>query len=1039
MAKITALSHDELHGLGTAFTDQVLREVTRVLRSVSRDLTSTATVDDLAVIATLWRKSVDDTLLPHLGAVYRNAVDTVHANTAALVASALIAAPTPQPDSPGTIEPVDATPIAISKVTNVRAEQYLADARNRLVNVGNEIWESARAALLEGMSAGEGVLDLASRLGMVPSTYTARAEVIARTEVQSASNVGSVEQMRAIDVPATKTWIATMDERTRPEHADADGQEVDVNDSFDVDGEALDTPGDPNGSAGNIINCRCTVSFTIPDDQVPDLSAEGDISEPDLTGLLAAATPAHTGAMIALVPSAADLDRLAFDGGEPRDELHLTLLFLGEAASHTPEMRQSVIANVASLFGTSGPLTANGFGVDYWNPTSDTPAWVLAVGDDAADLVDLDDMQERAQQAINACGCEIPEQHTPWAPHVCLAYSTDTTLMEQLVDRCGPITFDTVRVAFGDDVSDMALSDQAVSLAAIEGLGDDMTATVTDLGGKPSEGTKKDKRLRENPPIKKKTAGTTDPVSLAPADSSTVPQWRGVLTVEGVPTGDGREFAPDSLTWQDSPDAAPMILQWQKESSHGGDHDVTVAVGRIDRAWRDGKLIMGEGRFDTHTDAVEAHRRMEAGMLNGTSINADDITDADVEYVYPEGDADSQEDGDWIELLFQRPEKTIFHAGRIRATTLCDIPAFVEAKLSIVDGSAAPSAAAADSSHSTDTSDDEWDAALHESRLPATMTEEVAAAAYASIDEGVEEDAIAREHAHFIHHEIAEDGTPGAASLAACRSDIALLHDADLPDSSKRAIHAHLARHLRDAGQEVSPFEPQHSLVAGGFVDTFRPPAAWFRDPGLTVPTPIMITDQGRVYGLATEWAECHLGYMNECVLPPRDDDFSRFMTGEQPLDDGTVAAVGVITAGIGHAPLSYGANKAAEHYDNTEAMVAYVRTGNCKLGIWVAGAVLPWAQEARVSALRASGQVSPDWRRIGGKLRMHGLLTVNISGYQISKPSIRQLVAGGQVRALIASGFTSVKRPAESKLDLDGRALKLISDQLAKRVHPEG
>ncbi len=54
-----------------------------------------------------------------------------------------------------------------------------------------------------------------------------------------------------------KEWVAILDSRTRSSHALADGQVVNVQDSYSVEGEALMYPRDPNGSAGNIINCRC--------------------------------------------------------------------------------------------------------------------------------------------------------------------------------------------------------------------------------------------------------------------------------------------------------------------------------------------------------------------------------------------------------------------------------------------------------------------------------------------------------------------------------------------------------------------------------------------------------------------------------------------------------------------------------------------------------------------------------------------------------------------------------------------------------------
>ena len=49
------------------------------------------------------------------------------------------------------------------------------------------------------------------------------------------------------------------------------GQKVGEFDKFFVGGEELEYPGDPKGKAGNIINCRCKVVFTVKvdDDGLP--------------------------------------------------------------------------------------------------------------------------------------------------------------------------------------------------------------------------------------------------------------------------------------------------------------------------------------------------------------------------------------------------------------------------------------------------------------------------------------------------------------------------------------------------------------------------------------------------------------------------------------------------------------------------------------------------------------------------------------------------------------------------------------------------
>jgi uncharacterized protein with gpF-like domain len=86
-----------------------------------------------------------------------------------------------------------------------------------------------------------------------------RAETIARTETHTAANVGSNEAANATGLLMEKEWCATEDARTRPAHHEADGQRVDKDADFIVGGERLRFPGDPKGSAGNIINCRCVV------------------------------------------------------------------------------------------------------------------------------------------------------------------------------------------------------------------------------------------------------------------------------------------------------------------------------------------------------------------------------------------------------------------------------------------------------------------------------------------------------------------------------------------------------------------------------------------------------------------------------------------------------------------------------------------------------------------------------------------------------------------------------------------------------------
>ena len=82
---------------------------------------------------------------------------------------------------------------------------------------------------------------------------------IVQTESLTALSVAADESVRALGIPFNKTWVISGN-NTRPAHLEADGQEVDQDEPFIIDGEELMYPRDDSmgASAGNIINCACT-------------------------------------------------------------------------------------------------------------------------------------------------------------------------------------------------------------------------------------------------------------------------------------------------------------------------------------------------------------------------------------------------------------------------------------------------------------------------------------------------------------------------------------------------------------------------------------------------------------------------------------------------------------------------------------------------------------------------------------------------------------------------------------------------------------
>jgi 2'-5' RNA ligase len=169
------------------------------------------------------------------------------------------------------------------------------------------------------------------------------------------------------------------------------------------------------------------------------------------------------GGMIALIPSTADVDRLALPDMEPAGVLHLTMWFLTDDASTLSEETVSALTSIArEVAATAQPVETMAFGVDLWNWAGDSPSIVLAVGDPERQLTEIRAaVGDRADDALlNEWQDVVDAQHHPWVPHVCLAYSDDFGVVEQALTKVGPITFDTLHIAIGGDTYDYPLGER---------------------------------------------------------------------------------------------------------------------------------------------------------------------------------------------------------------------------------------------------------------------------------------------------------------------------------------------------------------------------------------------------------------------------------------------------------------------------------------------------------------------------------------------------------------------------------------------------
>lgn len=175
-----------------------------------------------------------------------------------------------------------------------------------------------------------------------------------------------------------------------------------------------------------------------------------------------AAAEVHTGAMVALIPTTEDAERLEVEGGEPANQLHVTLAYLGEAEALGSRGRQDVIDAVSTAANGLPQFQAEAFALNVFNPPGaqrddgkdrDT-CIVLGLSGDPIDAVH-DLVSAALREAL--WSVDVPAQHRPWHAHMTLQYTDDLGKLAELVDRIGPITFDRIRIALAGDHIDIPL------------------------------------------------------------------------------------------------------------------------------------------------------------------------------------------------------------------------------------------------------------------------------------------------------------------------------------------------------------------------------------------------------------------------------------------------------------------------------------------------------------------------------------------------------------------------------------------------------
>lgn len=125
------------------------------------------------------------------------------------------------------------------------------------VSVG-KLKKTITQEISRGIASGLPYSDIARNINNVSSSGLSNAKRIARTEghrIQQTSSRDAQYAAKKKGCDVVKQWDASLDGRTRDSHARVDGEIRGLDEKFS---NGLMFPGDPSGSAAEVINCRCT-------------------------------------------------------------------------------------------------------------------------------------------------------------------------------------------------------------------------------------------------------------------------------------------------------------------------------------------------------------------------------------------------------------------------------------------------------------------------------------------------------------------------------------------------------------------------------------------------------------------------------------------------------------------------------------------------------------------------------------------------------------------------------------------------------------
>lgn len=185
----------------------------------------------------------------------------------------------------------------------------------------------------------------------------------------------------------------------------------------------------------------------------------------DQYSVLTASAPKSTGAMVAFYPDRAVAESLAAPGGEPVEDIHLTLAYLGDTTEESIDYQavQRAVAKWSKLVrGMRGEVSGKGLFLGGEKPVTYA----------SVDLPDLPAAREMLVNILESEGVPVRKDHG-YTPHMTIAYDD---LADWEVDVT-PLEFGEVVAKYADDARVYPLGE---SVVAAGGAGPDIIYAIVD-------------------------------------------------------------------------------------------------------------------------------------------------------------------------------------------------------------------------------------------------------------------------------------------------------------------------------------------------------------------------------------------------------------------------------------------------------------------------------------------------------------------------------------------------------------------------------